>query len=1012
MRRISMLLLCMVCITCQLFAQNRIVKGLVTDDKGLPVVNASVTVKGNSAGTTTDNAGKFTIAVSNTAKTLIVSSLNFESTEIPITGKSEVSIQLKTSTTNLDEVVIVGYSSQKKKEVTGAISKVSGKDIENLPVQSLDRAIQGRAPGVVVQANNGIPGGAVDVKIRGAGSITAGSTPLYVVDGVQMNTDLLSTQVTQANPLAFLNTNDVASIEILKDAAAAAIYGAKAANGVVLVTTKKGRAGKTQFTLNSYLGQASPLKYISNLTSQQYYQLRYEDYIYQNVTNPNYLPATARAAALADVGLGSTASDKDIADLQTYDWQRNAVYQTGVTQNVDLSISGGNDKTTFFMSGSYNKQNAIVYPVSFKRGTFFSSVKHTVNSKLSIETNINLSSIYQDGVYAGGGGVTTAFGSPTYAGSLMVPVNPIYNADGSFYGMPGSGQPFRGAFNQNVVATSSLDTKWKKTNQLVGSIALNYEIIKGLKYRGQFSLDYRQIHAYNYQDPRNPDSYNVQGFATEETQWNTNFINTHTLNYANNFGSHNIAVLAGAEYRSDINEGLLEQAQTFPSSDFRTINSAATSIATTGFWTGNKIFSLFGKINYDYQKKYLLSFTIRRDGSSRFGLNNLYGTFPSASAGWNVISEDFMKNSKLVSDLKVRVSYGQNGNDQIGNFQSRGLYGATRVYNNGSALTPSQIANPDLHWELREEVNAGLDFGFLHNRITGSLDVYRRVNRDLLLDRPLNTTTGFTTITQNLGKIENKGIELLLSTVNFDGAFKWTTTFNIAFQKNKILSLYDTLQFLPSNLAIRVGAPVGSNYTALYNGVNPATGRAMWLDVNGDITYNPATADRKLYGDNNPKQVGGLANTFSYKNFEVDVFFNYEYGRINQDGLYVRMTDFSRLSNTYLDEFSRRWQKPGDVTDVPRPNGGASEARGANFTGGTRSFFKQDYVRLKQVTVTYNLPGNMAKRMGINSARLYVQAVNLWTYTKWPGYDPEFNGDDRGLLPQSKNVTVGLTVGF
>jgi len=537
--------------------------------------------------------------------------------------------------------------------------------------------------------------------------------------------------------------------------------------------------------------------------------------------------------------------------------------------------------------------------------------------------------------------------------------------------------------------------------------------MKGLKYRGQVGLDYRQIQNFSYADPRLPDNFNVGGTAFQESQWNVNFISTHTLSYLKSFNNHNFNLLAGTEYTSNVNDGLSATGQGFPSSEFRTINSAAVPFAVGGFWTGNKTFSLFGKLNYDYQKKYIFSFTLRRDGSSRFGTNNLYGTFPSASAGWNIINEDFMKKQELLSDLKVRVSYGQNGNNQIDNFASRGLYGAsTRVYSGSSALTPTQLANPDLKWEVREEWNAGLDFGLLKNRITGVIDVYRRVNKDLLLDRPLYSTTGFASVTQNLGRVENKGIELLLKTVNLDGDFKWTTTFNIAFQQNKVLGLYDTLQFLPSDASIRIGQPLGSNFVQKYAGTNPATGRAMWYDINGDITYSPSAADRIFYGSSLPKQVGGLGNTFSYKGFTLDVFFNYEYGRVTREDLYFRMIDLSRLSNTFTDVFARRWQKPGDLTDVPRPNNGASEARGANFTGGSRAYFKQDYIRLKQVSLSYNLPASLLKSSGFNSVKFYAQGVNLWTYSDWPGYDPEFSGDNRGLVPQSKNFTVGLTVGF
>jgi TonB-dependent starch-binding outer membrane protein SusC len=1015
MRKIACLLAVLFIVSANLFAQNRTVTGIVTDEKdGTPLAGVSVTVKGTSIGTTTNNEGFFSLSIPSNARALTFSFVNYETRDLSIGASARYSLTLTSKDRNLQEVVVVGYQTQRKKEVTGAIAKVSGKDIENLPMQSFDRAIQGRAAGVNVQSNNGVPGGAVQVRIRGIGSISAGNEPLYVVDGVQINNGLLTTNVTQSNPLAFLNPNDIESVEILKDASAAAIYGARAANGVVLVTTKKGKAGRTNFQVNAYTGYSDPLKFIPVLNNAEFFQARYEGYLYQRITNPNNTPAQARTLALADMNLPSGTTDKQLQDLPNYDWQRDAAFRKGTVYNVDFSMSGGNEKTNFYLSASYNKQQAIIFPVDFSRGTFASTIKHKVTNKLTVENQLNLSTIYQKGPYSGGGGVTTAFGSPSYSASLMLPINPFKNPDGTFYGLPGSGQIFAGVFNQNLLATAEYDSRWQRTNQLVGNFKVSYDLAKGLKYTGLFGLDYRQIQNQYYGDPRNSDWFNRRGYAFAESQWNTNFITSHTFNYINSFGKHNINAVAGSEYRADVNEALSAEADGFPSSEFRYINSASNPLSVGGFWTGSKTFSLFGKVNYDFDKRYLFSATLRRDGSSRFGEDNFFAVFPSFSAGWNIVNEKFMESVKFISDLKLRVSYGQNGNDQIGNFSSRGLYGSGRVYGGSGGINPTQLANPDLRWEIREEWNAGIDFGLFQNRISAVVDVYRRVNKDLLLSRPLYQTTGFGSVTQNLGSVENKGLEIGLRTVNIDGrSFKWVTSFNISFQKNKVLSLYDGLQFLPSDPSIRVGQSLGSIFTQKYAGVNPATGRPMWYDINGNITYQPNANDRVIIGNTLPKQYGGLNNTITYKNFELDVFFQYDYGRLTFDGQYLRLLEIgSRISNAIKPDYDRRWQKPGDITDVPRPINGAAEPRGAAFTSGDRTFMRADYIRLKNLTLTYNVAKTLTSRLGVSSARFYVQGVNLWTYADWPGYDPEFLCDSMGLVPQSRNFTVGLTVGF
>lgn len=994
----------------QLFAQNRTVKGVVTDESGKPVANASVVVKGTTTGTTTNNAGVYTISVNSSARTLVISSVNFASIEVSIQGKSEVDITLKASTENLDEVVVVGYQTQRKREITASIARVSGEEIGNLPVQSFDRAIQGRAAGVNVQSTNGIPGGPVQVRIRGVGSLTAGNDPLYIVDGVQMNSNVASFS-TQTNPLAFLNPADIESVEILKDAAAAAIYGARAGNGVILVTTKSGKKGKTKITGNVYSGTMSPLKIFDVTNTGEYVGLRMEAYQY---ANPTTAPATIRTTVLSELGLASTTTDAEIAALRNIDWQRQ-VFRDGSVKNVELGVSGGNDKTLFNISGSYNKTDAIIKPVNFERTTLMSKLSHKLTDKFSVDVQMNVSSILQNSPFATSG---SFLGSPAFSSSLILPYNPIYNSDGSFYGMPGSvGQPFYGILNQNVVGVAAYNTGDQRTNQFVSSIKTNYQFAKNLRYSGTYGLDYRLVQSNNYRDPRTPDGFGVRGRATVASNWNSNFTTNHIINYNNQFkGRHNLNAIAGIEFRKDINEQLNATGIGFATPDFRTANTAATPETIGGFWTASTTLSSFGKVNYDFNKKYLLSLTFRRDGSSRFGANNLYANFYSVSGGWNLLQENFLKGARNINDLKIRVSYGETGNDQIGNFDSRGLYGSGRIYNNSPAITPSQLANPDLKWETRVEWNYGIDFGFFKNRINGSIDYYKRTNNNLLLNRPIYQSTGFTSITQNLGSMLNSGVELQLNVKLLDKKdFTWETRFNISYNHNEVLSLYDGLKSLPANNAITVGQANGAVFTQRYAGVNPATGRPVWYDINGNYTYNLLAADRVfIKGNTNiPSYQGGLNNSITYKNFEFDAFFNYEYGKVASDGQVNFLSEIGgRTFNALREVANKRWRKPGDMTNVTSPALNNAFVRSSGIFSGDRQVFKTDYIRLKQVTLSYNFPKTILTKLGASAMKFYIQGVNLWTYTDYIGYDPEFVGVSTGIIPQSKNVTFGVQFTF
>jgi TonB-linked SusC/RagA family outer membrane protein len=1014
MRKILFLLCGVLFLVGQLSAQNRTVSGKVTDAAGTAVSNASVIVKGTRVGTTSNANGNFSFSVPANAKALIVSAVGLASIEVTIPASGNVGVTLQQDDKKLEEVIITGYQVRKKRDEAGAISTIRGKEIENLPNPSLDKALQGRAAGVLVQSNSGIPGGGINVRIRGTGSFLAGTQPLFVIDGVQLNTRS-DANYTESNPLAFLNPNDIESIDILKDAASAAIYGAQASNGVVIVTTKKGKAGKTKFQFNSYVGQATALQKLSVLNSQQLFQLRSEA-----VGNTNNLPANdlvvQRAVLnefrvpIAAITTSKLASDA-IAALPTYDWQ-DAAFKSGAIQNYEISAAGGNDRTTFRLSSSFNTQEAIISKANFKRGTLKLDVSNKATEKLTINTSINASTFDQIVPFATSG---SFLGSPAFASSAIYPFNPIYNPDGTYFGVPPAN--VAGLLNQNVIAVNEFNKGINRSNQLVGNISLDYKLKPWLTYRSFFGLDYRLVQGSRFTDPRTPDGFARKGLGQVESEWNTNIISTQTLNFNFNVkDKHRIDGLVGYEYRKENQEGIGTTGEGFPTYQFTTLNTAATPLSATEFFTGYRRQSVFANVNYNYDGKYILSGIVRRDGSSRFGANYRYGVFPSLRFAWNIDNEKFISSAEWINSLRFRASYGITGNDQIGNFDGLGLYGAASPYSGQPGISFSQLANPELRWEKNRTTNLGIDFAFFDNRVFGSLEAYDKITADLLLSQPLQLTTGFGSITRNVGQIQNRGIELTLGVQPVKslkpGGFNWTSTFIFTYNNNRVKKLYDGLQELPGNPSTRVNRSLGSVFTQQYAGVNAATGRPMWLDTLGNVTYQPLLRDRVYIGDTQPDFWGGWTNNFTYKGFTLDVFFQYEYGRMADDGQVNFMLENIARLNSFTDVYDNRWTTPGQITWYPRMGQTGAESKGSSALSGSRTLFKADYIRLKNVTLSYDINSDVLKKLKLSAARFYLQGTNLWTMSDWYSYDIEFVGSATGIVPQSRNITAGIQIGF
>jgi TonB-linked SusC/RagA family outer membrane protein len=987
-------------------AQERTVTGTVTSsDDGLPLPGVSVKVKEVSGtGVSTGSDGKFSIRINGSAKTLVFSSIAFLTQEVAISG-SVVNIKLSPDAKGLSEVIVTGYGVQTKREIGGAISKVTGDQFENQPMASFEKALQGRAAGVQVAASNGIPGGAINIQIRGLGSFTGGTQPLYIVDGVQLSASTFGGFGIQTNTLAGLNSNDIASIEVLKDAASTSIYGAQGANGVVLITTKKGKSGATKFGANFYTGITQQMRDYNVLNSQQFYQMRSEAF---GNANPRWGADRVRANVLTEMTQPTTATDADIAAIPTYDWQ-DEIFKTGKINNYEINATGGNEKTTFYSSASYNKADATLTKIDFRRANFKVNIDHKATEKLSFNTNINLTNIRQKSAPLGTDG--SSLGNPAFAAPLFAPFIAIYKPDGTY------NAPLPGLLNQNVVQVTDFNSGEQRTNQLIGSVSATYKILPTLFFKSFASVEFAAISGDSYRDPRTNDGATFNGLGQVFNNTRSNVQTTQTLNYGDKFGKHKIDGFVAFEYRVDQSNQIEAAGTGYPSYLFRNISAAATPYSVNETFTGYKMLSYFGRAQYNFDDKYIVSANLRYAGSSRFGVDDQFGFFPGVTFAWNMDRESFLKNANWISSLKFRAGYGQVGRDGIGNFDARSLYAANGLYNGVTGIAPANLANPALQWEKTTGLDLGIDYAFFNNRVSGTVGVFRENKDNLLLAQTLSSISGFSSITTNVGSMVRKGVEVELTTQNFRNAngFNWSTSFNFTYVTNTVKSLYDGLQQLPADVSTRVGFPFGAVFTYEYAGVNPANGRPMIYDANGNLSYNFVAADRKLIGTSYAPYFGGLTNSFSYKGIELEFLFQYQYGQIQQDSqeTFARELGTRAAFNTYTEAYNRRWTTPGQITDIPRAYNGGTEVGGnVGRLTGSNLFQATDYIRLRTVQLGYNFPKSLLGKAKINSLRLYAQGTNLITFTNFDGYDPEFSGTSLGIIPNAKNLTFGIQVGF
>lgn len=1008
-RLLTCLSLILVLATTSAFAQTGGIRGKVIDaSNGESLPNANIVVKELNRGASSDINGNYAItnipAGTYTVESSFVGYKRFSTRVTVGEGTVTLNINFEPALVGLDELVVTGYSVTTKREVTGAITQVKSEQIENLPIQSFDQALQGRAAGVQVTSASGQPGGALRVRIRGFGSINASNEPLYIVDGVQLTEEAQTSSQASSNPLAALNPNDILSIEILKDAAAASIYGAQAANGVVLITTKQGRAGNSVITVNSTMGWTSQPKFYDTMDSPTWLNFMMEAFenhakvTLGNVQSARNLVLTNFYPGCTAAGLGTPACDPNQAT--TYDWQR-SVYQTGVNREIDASVSGGTDVTRFFLSTGFENSEGQAKFTDFKRMSLRTNVDHRINSKMTVESRINLASTRQFGAVANGNFIN----GPFFMGAWQQPTRPIYNPDGSF----NENVPY-----YNIVQWQQGDQRKTRGNDIQGSLAINYKLPQNIILRVFGGLNFRQTRDTNFRSALLPGSNRTNGGDLFEANREIFSYNVNaTLNYNKSFNNvHNVAALLGSEYKEESQESMTASGRGFANPLFDILSLAATPAGVSGSATEFKAASVFGQVKYDYGNRYLVNATARYDGSSRFGVDNRWGLFYAFSGAWNLANEEFIPLPDVINDMKLRAGYGITGNSGIGNFASRSLFGSGGSYNSGAGLRPSQLANNILTWEEAKTINAGLDFAILDSRISGSLDLYRKRNERLLLGRSLPSDSGFSSITENAGVVQNQGYEFEITSRNIDrDDFLWTTSFNITSNQNELIELNEGQTRIGNSYI--VGEPLRFYWGYKWAGVNPADGRPMWYDANGNITYLVASSDADIISYLDPTHYGGFTNTFNYKGFTLDVFFQYDLGgnTFEQQVGYFLMDPGT--SGGLLTRLLDRWTTPGQITDVEKAFRTRNEpGMSSRTTGSTWYIESTSYIRLKNATLSYSLPENVTSRLGIRNFKVFATGQNLYTWTAYPGLDPEFLATANAPYPQGRTIRTGVQLQF
>lgn len=948
------------------------IKGRITDDTGTPLPGVSIKVKGTTKGTTTGADGTFSLSGLAEDAILEISFIGFESREISIKGKTTLDLQLIPSSKDIEAVTVVGYTTKNVKYLSSAVTTVSGDRLRDVTSNNLSDLLQGKAAGVVVSTASGDPTSSAAMLIRGQGTLGANSAPLYVVDG---------------NIGGTFNPNDVESVSILKDAAATGLYGSRAANGVVIITTRQGRAGKSRIDFSSAVGfNKANFGKFRLMNSKQLYD-------YQNTF-------TTRPESVLE-------TDTDWLDL---------AFRTGITQNYSLSASGGSEKTQFYVAGNYYNEEGTLLTNRKKAYSFRTNVSHKLSEKLKVSVLLN--GIFTDN--------DNHQSSTLYDAFVNLPWDNPYNADGT--PRAGNSPGWLGRDQHNFLHSLQYNLSGDRTFEITGDLNLDYNITKHLTFSTYNRTYFSNYKSIEYWDLRSQEGVADKGNLFHDISYANRLMSSNRLRYENTFGEHHLSVLAVGETEKYYYDNNSLSGRGLPQG--MTAMSTATEVKNNP--TGGRDEYAFSKWlvqgDYDYANKYFLVASFVRDISSKFGNNNPGGNFYQLGASWILSNENFIPESSAISFLKLRLSHGTVGNAPIGNYQALGLY----IYDQSASYAglagsyPSQKANPDLTWEKIRVNNAGLDISFFKNRIELNVDVYDKSAKSLLMTRLLPLTSGYTSVLENIGSVNNKGIEVNLRTQNLTGAFKWETSFNIAHNRNKVTKLNGSDQFANAgaNQPVGLGQDMDKWYMRIWAGVNPDNGDPQWEKIEMDADGKPVVTYTNSYNQatlqytgtsSAPKLTGGMLNTFSYRGFTLSAFINFVSGNqvfnsfrqfFDSDGIY------DSYNQMVLADGWSRWEKPGDIATHPKPLLGGNKA--ANEPS---SRFLEDgsYIRLRNVRLSYDLPQDLLGRIKISTARVFVSGDNLWTGTSFSGMDPEVDfssGVSGNKYPISKKILFGVNIGF
>lgn len=989
-------------------SRKKRVTGVVKDVMGEPLIGANVVEKGRSTnGVITDFNGKFTLEVDESAS-LVVSYIGYLAQDIPTKGKGDFHIILKEDTNTLDEVVVTGYGDFKKATYTGSASVLTTEKLEALPVVSVGQMIESNIPGIsVVAGTSSQPGAKTTLRVRGVASMNASTEPLYVLDGVPIPSYDLSnfTSMSEAGGMGFietLNPADIESITVLKDAASASLYGAKGANGVVLITTKKGKEGKLRVNMAAKYGITDfAYTYRPLMGGEERRELIHEGLVNFQLDKG---VSEQEAQQYADANIDQYAKRLP----QGYsDWE-SALFKTGYQQDYNLSASAGNQNSSFIGSLGYTKQTGVSLNSEMER---FTGRVDASNKYKKVEFGMNASFSWTKNVHLPEG---KFYGSAIYASKVnLTPSTPIYNEDGTY----ASG--YRENNGYNPILEAEVNDYYARTVRAMGTAKIAYNVWDNLKVSSVFTVDYSLTKDFFFQSPDGRDGATYQGRGRMQMTDRIRYTSQNNLTYSKTFGKHSVSAVTAFEVMKYDYEDLYAAKKTYGQDINTSLGNAADPIDADQKLQEDALMSYVASVNYSYDDKYYASFSFRRDGSSRLSPDTRWGNFWSLSASWRLSQERFMQPLKSVlSDLKLRASYGVNGNLPSSYYGYQSTYTTGAFYSGKPSPWESTLGNEELTWEKNYALNLGLDIG-LFSRVNVSLDWYTRTTKDLLMSKQLNSISGFSSLLTNVGQMRNTGVELEVRSNNIKTKdFSWTTAFNLSHNKNKILKLADLPWFVDGRYVRKEGYPFNTIYLREYAGVDPETGSALYYDnqqdENGNYTKNkvtdPGQASPIPLKDITPTISGGFMNTFNYKFIDLSFNLSYSFGGYSYDNAsYILQDDgYSVISNKSTEQ-RRRWQKPGDITDVPRFVYG--NKKGGNYNS-SRAIHSTDHIRLKSLILGLNAPKAWLQKLGIGNARIYFSGTNLLTWAAYDQYDPEMSGVVGFYTPPLKTYAFGLELKF